>query len=174
MDYSRPFGLRETWQRILWRRLGVSPFLQYCSFCYKSQREVRLLLAASRVRICNECTALVAETVAAYHAQHVRPTVGQRSSDAQTSSDTAASVRDREDIRPFVRDLLKWFRSELKRRVGRVPAPRCCSFCGRRQDEVQVLVEASNAAICDECVGIAVHTTEQEVSPDPEAARLNE
>jgi ClpX C4-type zinc finger len=124
-------------------------------------------VAASRVRICNECTALVAETVAAFHAQHVRPTVGQRSIDAQTSSDTPASVRDREDPRLFAQDPVKWFRSELKRRLGRVPAPRYCSFCGRRQDEVQVLVEASNAAICDECVGIAVCTAKQEVSPDP-------
>jgi ribosome-binding protein aMBF1 (putative translation factor) len=167
MDYSRPFGLRATWQRTLRRRLGVDPSLQYCSFCHKSQREVRLLLAASRVRICNECTALVAETVAAFHAQRVRPTVGQRSSGAQTTSDTPASVRDREDPRLFVRNPVKWFRSELKRRVGRVSAPRFCSFCGRRQDEVQVLVEASKAAICDECVGIAECTTKQEISPDP-------
>lgn len=35
-------------------------------------------------------------------------------------------------------------------------APKCCSFCGKRQDEVEKLIAGENAFICNECVDICL------------------
>jgi ATP-dependent Clp protease ATP-binding subunit ClpX len=35
-------------------------------------------------------------------------------------------------------------------------SPKCCSFCGKRQDEVQKLIAGENAFICNECVDICL------------------
>jgi ATP-dependent Clp protease ATP-binding subunit ClpX len=35
-------------------------------------------------------------------------------------------------------------------------SPKCCSFCGKRQDEVQKLIAGENAYICNECVDICL------------------
>jgi hypothetical protein len=35
-----------------------------CSFCHRSQREVRTLVAATEAAICDECIAIAAETAA--------------------------------------------------------------------------------------------------------------
>lgn len=84
-----------------------------CSFCHKGQNAVRLLLAAPRARICDECTALAAETVAAFHAQKVEVVAEQRS-DEETFSDAPGSVLHRRSLRIFMQKLPKWFRAELK------------------------------------------------------------
>ena len=31
-----------------------------------------------------------------------------------------------------------------------------CSFCGKRQDQVERLIVGPNAYICDECIGLCV------------------
>lgn len=52
----------------------------------------------------------------------------------------------------------------FKRRHGRTPAeaPLCCSFCGKRQDEVRKLIAGSGAFICNDCVELCTTIIREE------------
>jgi ATP-dependent Clp protease ATP-binding subunit ClpX len=45
-----------------------------------------------------------------------------------------------------------------------------CSFCGRRRDEVKILIAGQEGHICEGCVEHAIEIVEQEVSPKAEKA----
>ena len=44
----------------------------------------------------------------------------------------------------------------LFRRAEPSPDPRRCSFCGKSQEDVAVLVAGPKASICDSCVEICI------------------
>lgn len=45
-------------------------------------------------------------------------------------------------------------------------APKCCSFCGKRQDEVEKLIAGENAFICNECVDICLDLVQTQKQTD--------
>ncbi|MBO9670056.1 MAG: hypothetical protein J7485_06035 [Sphingobium sp.] len=62
---------------------------------------------------------------------------------------------------------------QLAKPAEAAPAPRdrCCSFCGKAQDEVKKLIAGPAAFICDECVG-RCETVLRGDAPPPESGRL--
>ncbi|MFA9202978.1 MAG: ATP-dependent Clp protease ATP-binding subunit ClpX [Flavobacteriales bacterium] len=62
-------------------------------------------------------------------------------------------------------------------------APKCCSFCGKRQNEVEKLIAGENAFICNECVDICLdlvqtqqqaEETDWDSRPLPKPAEIRE
>jgi ClpX C4-type zinc finger len=48
----------------LWKRAAVGKEVLRCSFCNKSQRDVKKLIAGPRVYICDECVAICVDIAA--------------------------------------------------------------------------------------------------------------
>ena len=57
---------------------------------------------------------------------------------------------------------------DTKDRVHRYPGH--CSFCGKPRNEVTKLVAFPGAAICDECVELAVEIIQEDVQPPKSGA----
>jgi len=68
------------------------------------------------------------------------------------------------ELEGMLRGITTVFKSYLRRRDNKVLTTRC-AFCRKGQDDVRFLVAASEAAICDECVHIAVEVIEERETP---------
>jgi hypothetical protein len=64
---------------------------------------------------------------------------------------------DHRDIETLIGSLRAGFGELLQLSAGLTDQERC-SFCHRSQRDVRILVSATEAAICDECVSIAAET----------------
>lgn len=49
-----------------------------------------------------------------------------------------------------------------------------CSFCGKRQDQVERLIVGPNAYICDECIGLCVEILNEGADDGPVSKRRGE
>ena len=47
-----------------------------------------------------------------------------------------------------------------------------CSFCGKRRDEVKILIAGQDGHICEGCVEHAREIVDQEVAPKDEAENM--
>lgn len=133
-----------------------------CSFCGKSQREVRKLIAGPTVFICDECIKLCRDTIS----QHTGdPTDSQTvRSLAETAQKLAGDLRLPPSFPRWILDHAISLAKELERlaepKKGKPVTPKrhsatlCCSFCGKSQDEVSTLIAGPSVYVCDECVSL--------------------
>ena len=55
--------LAHAFRRRIERRGAEEPTLAFCSFCHRSQREVKVLVAAEQAGICDQCVAIAVDTL---------------------------------------------------------------------------------------------------------------
>jgi len=63
-DIETLVGALRTGFADLLRLPGESPDLERCSFCHRSQRDVRILVSATEAAICDECVVIASQTIA--------------------------------------------------------------------------------------------------------------
>jgi len=133
-----------------------------CSFCGKSQREVRKLIAGPTVYICDECIKLCHNIISEHTAD---PPVSQSvRSFAETAQKLAGDLRFLPSLPRWILDHAISLGKELERlgepKKGKPVPPKrpsetlCCSFCGKSQDEVSSLIAGPSVYVCDECVSL--------------------
>jgi hypothetical protein len=113
-----------------------------CSFCGKSQREVRKLIAGPTVYICDECIKLC--------------------------NDILAKEAERRDLSPDEAAP----RPKGEGEANKSGQLLCCSFCGKSQREVQKLIAGPTVYICDECIGLCNDIIAEEIEREETIAGL--
>ena len=83
----------------------------------------------------------------------------------------AESGRSTPEIEKTLDVLRRAFRAFAESR-GDSPPSTVCGFCKRNQEEVSVLVAASDAAICDECAALAIAVIENRAERTDGSSRL--
>ena len=110
-----------------------------CSFCGKSQREVRKLIAGPTVYICDECIKLCNDILA------------EKAERTELPPDNAAS------------------RPTNQSEANKSSQLLCCSFCGKHQREVRSLIAGPTVYICDECIGLCNDIIAEEIDREERA-----
>jgi ATP-dependent protease Clp ATPase subunit len=118
----------------------------YCSFCGRSQDEVRKLIAGQSVFICDECIG---------RAHHVVAEGATADAGHSSANDECIGL------------CARWFvaASRRRRRKPDVSAARPlldCSFCGESQLDVQKLIAGPSVFICDECIALCKNMIREE------------
>ena len=115
---------------------GATMDQEKCMFCGKERTTVRFLINAPGARICDECVAICCAL----------PHDGKTSGGASPFQPCGANAPDIGEDLGGARD------------TGR------CSFCGKSQEEVAVLVLGYHRQICDECLARCRDIAEEELS----------
>jgi len=134
-----------------------------CAFCGKSQREVRKLIAGPTVYICDLCIKLCHDMISEHNGDALQQSQMVWSL-AKTARRLACDLGVLPTIPRWILDCAISLAKELEGLAQpdegspatskRYHDELCCSFCGKSQGEVQKLIAAPSANICDECVNL--------------------
>jgi ATP-dependent protease Clp ATPase subunit len=141
-----------------------------CSFCGKERHEVGAFFTRPGIRICDACIALCASALSRQKPDSAQPSEVRCSFCGNAPRkghqlvagpgvhicDVCVSLGTEEIATELKRN------SVTKRDSQPKPAPAglrrfaLCSFCGKRPDEVRVLIDGPGVYVCDACIDVSV------------------